>query len=67
MEARHAAGKISDWLKRLPTTQALLLAGLYTERLWSEEVTKALPFGLGGAAEAYPRVRCGSGQRSWCR
>jgi hypothetical protein len=40
MDARHAAGKINDWLKRLSTTQALLLGGLYTERPWSEEVTK---------------------------
>jgi hypothetical protein len=57
MEAQHAAGKINGWLKRLSTTQALLLAGLYTERPWSDEVTKALPFGLAGAAEAYPTVR----------
>jgi hypothetical protein len=57
MEAQHAAGKINGWLQRLQVNQALLLAGLYTERPWSEEVTKALPFGLGGAAEAYPTVR----------
>jgi hypothetical protein len=57
MEARHAAGKINKWLNRLLTTQALLLAGLYSERPWSEEVTKALPHGLAGAAESSPRVR----------
>ncbi|HTQ41360.1 MAG TPA: hypothetical protein VMI75_01295 [Polyangiaceae bacterium] len=57
IEAQHAAGKINGWLKCLHTTQALLLAGLYTERPWSEEVTKALPWGLAGAAEAYPTVR----------
>ena len=57
MEAQHAAGKINGWLKCLHTTQALLLAGLYIERPWSEEVTKALPFGLAGAAEAYPTAR----------
>jgi hypothetical protein len=57
MEARHAAGKINGWLKRLHTTQALLLAGLYTERPWSDEVTQALPFGLAGAAESYATVR----------
>ncbi len=57
LEAQHAAGKINGWLKSLHTTQALLLAGLYIERPWSDEVTKALPFGLAGAAEAYPTVR----------
>ncbi|HEX8789312.1 MAG TPA: hypothetical protein VF765_00065 [Polyangiaceae bacterium] len=57
IEAQHAAGKINGWLKSLHTTQALLLAGLYIERPWSDEVTKALPFGLAGAAEAYPTVR----------
>lgn len=57
IEAQHAAGKINGWLKRLHTTEALLLAGLYTERPWSDEVTTALPFGLAGAAEAYPTVR----------
>jgi hypothetical protein len=57
MEAQHAAGKINGWLQCLHTTQALLLAGLYIERPWSEEVTKALPFGLAGAAEAYPTAR----------
>jgi hypothetical protein len=57
MEARHAAGKINGWLKCLHTTQALLLAGLYTERPWSDEVTEALPFGLAGAAEADATVR----------
>jgi hypothetical protein len=57
IEAQHAAGKINGWLKSLHTTQALLLAGLYIERPWSEEVTKALPFGLAGAAEAYPTAR----------
>ncbi len=57
IEAQHAAGKINGWLKCLHTTHALLLAGLYIERPWSEEVTKALPFGLAGAAEAYPTAR----------
>jgi hypothetical protein len=56
MEARHAAGKINDWLKRLRTNQALLLAGLYTEQPWSEAVTEVLPFGLAGAAAAYATV-----------
>jgi hypothetical protein len=57
IEAQHAAGKINGWLKRLHTTEALLLAGLYTERPWSDEVTTALPFGLAGAAEAHATVR----------
>ncbi|HVN35590.1 MAG TPA: hypothetical protein VMU96_10095 [Casimicrobiaceae bacterium] len=57
IEAQHAAGKINGWLKSLHTTQALLLAGLYTERPWSDEVTKALPHGLAGAAEASPIVK----------
>jgi len=57
LEAQHAAGKINGWLKSLHTTQALLLAGVYIERPWSEAVTKALPFGLAGAAEAYPTAR----------
>lgn len=56
MEAQHAAGKINDWLKRLHTNQALLLAGLYTEQPWSEAVTEVLPFGLAGAAAAYATV-----------
>ncbi len=57
LEAQHAAGKINGWLKSLHTTQALLLAGLYIERPWSDEVSKALPCGLAGAAESYPTVR----------
>jgi len=56
MEAQHAAGKINDWLKRLHTNHALLLAGLYTEQPWSEAVTEELPFGLAGAAAAYATV-----------
>jgi hypothetical protein len=39
---------------RTTSSIQLLLAGLYIERPWSDEVTKALPFGLAGAAEAYP-------------
>jgi hypothetical protein len=56
-EARHAAGKIKDWLVRLRSTDALLLAGLYTERAWSDAVEAALPGGLAGAASALPRAR----------
>ena len=57
MEAQHAASKINDWLKRLHTNQALLLAGLYTEQPWSDAVTEVLPFGLAGAVAAYATVR----------
>ncbi len=56
MEAQHAAGKINDWLKRLPTNHALLLAGLYTEQAWSDAVAEALPHGLAGAVAAYATV-----------
>lgn len=56
IEAQHSAGKINDWLKRVHTNHALLLAGLYTEQSWSEEVTEALPYGLAGAAAAYATV-----------
>ena len=49
-EAVHAARKIQEWLERLRPTEALLLAGLYTERVWSSAVTRALPAGLAGAA-----------------
>lgn len=57
LEARHAAGKINGWLQGLPTAQVLLLAGLYTEGPWSDAVTRALPFGLAGAAEESPSVK----------
>jgi hypothetical protein len=56
-EARHAAGKIKDRLVRMRSTDALLLAGLYTERAWSDGVEAALPGGLAGAASALLRVR----------
>jgi hypothetical protein len=56
-EALHAARKIHERLQRLRSTDALLLSGLYTERPWSDAVTKALPGGLAGAAEASPSVR----------
>jgi hypothetical protein len=49
-EAMHAARKIKERLERLRSTDALLLAGLYTERPWSRAVTRALPGGLAGAA-----------------
>ena len=49
-EAVHAARKIQESLERLRPTDALLLAGLYTERVWSSSVTRALPAGLAGAA-----------------
>ena len=57
LEAQHSAGKINDRLKRLRSTDALLLSGLYTERPWSQAVDAALPGGLAGAASALPRVR----------
>jgi hypothetical protein len=56
-EAMHAARKVHDWLKRLRESDARLLSGLYTERGGSGAVTKALPGGLAGAAEASVRVR----------
>ena len=56
IEAQHAAGKINDWLKRVHTNHALLLAGLYTEQPWSEAVTEVLHFGLAGAVAAYATV-----------
>jgi hypothetical protein len=56
-EAIHAARKIHDWLQSLPSTDARLLAGYYTERPWSNAVNKALPGGLAGAAGASAAVR----------
>jgi hypothetical protein len=55
-EAMHSARKIYDRLERLRTADALLLAGLYTERPWSDAVLQALPAGLAGAAERSPLV-----------
>jgi hypothetical protein len=34
----HAANKIKVRLQAIPGSDALLLAGLYTERLWSRRV-----------------------------
>ena len=56
-EAIHAARKIHDRLKRLRSTDLLLLRGIYSEREWSEAVEEALPHGLAGAAEASAGVR----------
>jgi len=56
-EARHSAGKIYDRLKRVTSTDALLLSGLYIERYWSDEVEAALPGGIAGAAAVCARVR----------
>jgi hypothetical protein len=56
-EATHAARKIQDRLERMRATDALLLAGLYTERPWSDAVLKALPGGLAGAAQASVTAR----------
>lgn len=55
-EAMHAARKIEERLKRLLPTDALLLAGLYTELPWSRAVTRALPGGLAGAARVWVPV-----------
>jgi hypothetical protein len=56
-EAMHSARKIHDRMKRLRTSDALLLSGLYTDRPWSDAVTAALPDGLAGAAHASVCVR----------
>lgn len=49
-EALHAASKIKARLEALSVADALLLAGLYTERPWSERVERALGSGcLAGA------------------
>jgi hypothetical protein len=55
-EAMHAAHKIQNHLSRLDPTEALLLAGFYTERPWSRAVTRALPGGLAGAARVSPQL-----------
>ncbi|HEY5240240.1 MAG TPA: hypothetical protein VIJ22_02195 [Polyangiaceae bacterium] len=56
-EARHAAEKIHAWLRRLRPTDAWVLSGIYTERLWSEAVVAALPDGTAGAASVSVTVR----------
>jgi hypothetical protein len=56
-EAMHAARKIHDRLRRLRSADVLLLSGLYTDRPWSSGVTRALPGGLAGAAQASLGVR----------
>ncbi|HEX3345583.1 MAG TPA: hypothetical protein VHS09_13465 [Polyangiaceae bacterium] len=56
-EALHAARKIEARLQRLTRTSVVLLAGLYTERARPAAVTRALPDGLAGAAEASARIR----------
>jgi hypothetical protein len=56
IEALHAAGKINAWLAAVHTTEALLLAGLFTERAWPRRVERALGV-LAGAVEASPVVR----------
>jgi hypothetical protein len=55
-EALHAAGKIKAYLQAIPATDALLLAGLYTERLWPRAVTRMLGT-MAGAMEASAIVR----------
>jgi hypothetical protein len=56
-EAIHAARRIHDRLRRLRSTDALLLGGLYTEWTWSDAVIHALPGGLAGAARTSISVR----------
>jgi hypothetical protein len=56
LEAMHAAGKINERLKKVPTTYALLLAGLYTQRMWPAKLQRVLG-ALTGAVDALPTVR----------
>ena len=55
-EAMHAAGKIRKWLERVSTTDALMLEGIYRDRMWPKAVTKALG-PLAGAVAASPTVK----------
>ena len=55
-EAVHAVGKINGWLSKVHTTEALLLAGLFTDRPWPKRVRRALGV-LGGAVAVLPVVR----------
>jgi hypothetical protein len=55
-EAMHAAGKIRKWLEAVPVAEAMMLEGVYRERVWPKAVLRA--FGpLAGAVAAYPTVR----------
>jgi hypothetical protein len=56
LEAMHAAGKINERLKKVPTTYALLLAGLYTQRVWPAKLQRVLG-PLTGAVDSLPTVR----------
>jgi len=56
IEAVHAAGKINGWLAKVHTTEALLLAGLFTQRPCPKHVRRALGV-LAGAVEVLPSVR----------
>jgi hypothetical protein len=56
LEAMHAAGKINDRLKKVPTSYALLLAGVYTARVWPAKVEGVLG-SLTGAVDSLPTVR----------
>jgi hypothetical protein len=55
-EAIHAAGKIGGWLKRMSVADALMLEGVYRERVWPRAVERALG-ALAGAVVALPTVK----------
>jgi hypothetical protein len=55
-EAMHSAGKIRKWLESVSTTDALMLEGIYRDRMWPEAVTRALG-PLAGAVAASPTVK----------
>jgi len=55
-EAMHAAGTINRRLQSLGVTDALMLSGLYTERVWPKRMERLLGR-LAGAVEALPTVR----------
>jgi hypothetical protein len=55
-EAIHAAKKIREWVDAVSLPEALVLEGVYRERVWPRAVARALG-PLAGAVAALPTVR----------